>query len=1368
MGRLAIFNRRVALAPDDVYVPALYALVLHSVWLASTTVVFAVVRHDCGVSAVLTTFLLMLITTLCVQVPLDALMLGLSMSGTVSRKGPRRYVSACVQVSFFVLVWELGLECYGIYVTYGPNNYLSPVETPDCEYRMDSSSPILIHLVVMWSFLAIIFYFLTMAVLLVNSEHKSGSKLDQYIKIWQSRLNYAVGTGGLVDSDVLRDVAGELAIYFKDFDWAPSDVAVGLLLLKREQKKITEVRQARRLLIEQPQGFSIPTLEDQTVRAELAKVQGEEESRRMTFMNSGGRSVKKYFESTAKSLSRRLSVTLDVAKGAGSSSNAIPSPSLVPPSPVAEEGLGPVEPNDSGKSVTSPDSSNKLNVDVSLAEEEKENSRVVKFKSVEDLGAVAVATVAVRTPEYAVPINDDTSDEPSVLVAPSTPAADTGKPKLKGRFSMPTLKSPNFKSPSKSSAMTPRSNKSTSSSQPQLEQFQPFQFRKRRNMGTHRSSRPKIQHGSVLREEIDDILYFARYAEVVYTPAEINMIYSDRLHFHSNDNGIYRSPYLIVHDVDTDSIVIAIRGTYSAADVLVDLKFDVMPLEIPELENPDGDEHLAHSGFLHTANNIVGDIRRLNILGPLLNDPGSEFFGCSLVVTGHSLGAGVAALVANILRYDFPSTCCYAYEPPGCIVSRKAAQHFETFCTSVVMGDDVVSRLSRNTLEMLKLDIARHLANCDEPKWKVFGSVIGDRLCGGSRNSTSARRKGARTSRPGLLHRRTPSGHLLPEDLAKLKRRTNSLRAGKNGEDNPFAEMQLPTPPMYIPGKILHMEKLRRPPLNMNQVVGRQFAKVVGGAKAVGEGLKMGAEGLVDFVFEGAERIKDGVGEIGDMLLDGIDDVLDGAEGIKDKIVGEKQPRNAGGPSGLHDEVVVVPLKDPDMPSSPVADAPAVKKRAGSLGDLFELKSLKSRSSEDLRLRVDNSVEEDMNDRESAEIPADRAASPAGMDKSASKLGKPRGAVTLVVDEMASPRSGRKSRRRRRRQERARSAGNLRSKSAGRDGFMSAAEESGVSSSDEDLGEGVDPELAARPSVLFRGRKSKGKKESGAATDSEVFSDSELADLGGSRFKSKGSLAGKPTLASVLGTGSSAPIFQSKPTSDQATQPGSRFPALSPSQSNNSKLLGHRSVDTLNHRLSSSPTRQRIPVDQIIPSIKPRAHAEAIPSDSITGRVVPVGSTLLTAVPLENPSIDATAQPPFSVADVPISLTAAKSTKNQTTAPDLLQIPEEEHEEAVTIPIAAGAPTRFQDRNPSVMSRDELVLSKPQYPPARLNSSTVATPEGAKVSGKYHYVPRWARREEFQEIIVSRSMIVDHSPFDLLREFQAAPAGSILGVVTRD
>ncbi|KAJ3063279.1 hypothetical protein HDU98_000889 [Podochytrium sp. JEL0797] len=312
--------------------------------------------------------------------------------------------------------------------------------------------------------------------------------------------------------------------------------------------------------------------------------------------------------------------------------------------------------------------------------------------------------------------------------------------------------------------------------------------------------------GNIHRSEIDDVLYFAKYAEVVYTPKDIDMIDSGRLHFHSSENAIYRSPFLIVHDCESDSIVIAIRGTYSAVDALVDLKLDVVEFEIPGLEG--GETHLAHEGFLQTARNICTEIEEANILGPMLNDTSSKFFGYSLVVTGHSLGAGVAALVAHILRSEFPSTHCYAYEPPGCVVSRQAAKFFEQFCTSTVFDDDVVPRMSPNSLTILKLDIARHLTFCDEPKWKVISSAIGDRvLCHNRRRGILSRRKKSK-----LLQQRTESGNFLPKDLAKLKRRSRSLYVGNNGKEYPFSPVAFPTPPMCIPGKILHIEKVRRRP----------------------------------------------------------------------------------------------------------------------------------------------------------------------------------------------------------------------------------------------------------------------------------------------------------------------------------------------------------------------------------------------------------------------------------------------------------------------------------------------------------------------------------------------------------------------------
>jgi len=39
-----------------------------------------------------------------------------------------------------------------------------------------------------------------------------------------------------------------------------------------------------------------------------------------------------------------------------------------------------------------------------------------------------------------------------------------------------------------------------------------------------------------------------------------------------------------------------------------------------------------------------------------------------LVITGHSLGAGTASLLAILLRNSFPTLQCYAFSPPGGLV----------------------------------------------------------------------------------------------------------------------------------------------------------------------------------------------------------------------------------------------------------------------------------------------------------------------------------------------------------------------------------------------------------------------------------------------------------------------------------------------------------------------------------------------------------------------------------------------------------------------------------------------------------------------------------------------------------------------------
>ena len=60
--------------------------------------------------------------------------------------------------------------------------------------------------------------------------------------------------------------------------------------------------------------------------------------------------------------------------------------------------------------------------------------------------------------------------------------------------------------------------------------------------------------------------------------------------------------------------------------------------------------------------------------------------GWQLVLTGHSLGAGVAALLALKMLRTFPKCKVWAFCPPGGLMTGALGRFMEPFCTSVVLG----------------------------------------------------------------------------------------------------------------------------------------------------------------------------------------------------------------------------------------------------------------------------------------------------------------------------------------------------------------------------------------------------------------------------------------------------------------------------------------------------------------------------------------------------------------------------------------------------------------------------------------------------------------------------------------------------------
>ena len=97
-------------------------------------------------------------------------------------------------------------------------------------------------------------------------------------------------------------------------------------------------------------------------------------------------------------------------------------------------------------------------------------------------------------------------------------------------------------------------------------------------------------------------------------------------------------------------------------------------------------------------------------------------FGLRLI--GHSLGAGVAAVLGVMLRRQFPSLYCLCFSPPGCVFTSGIAAESKKFCCSFVLHDDLVPRLSFDSLVRLRNELVELIARIKVPKHCVFSTKL--------------------------------------------------------------------------------------------------------------------------------------------------------------------------------------------------------------------------------------------------------------------------------------------------------------------------------------------------------------------------------------------------------------------------------------------------------------------------------------------------------------------------------------------------------------------------------------------------------------------------------------------------------------------
>lgn len=248
------------------------------------------------------------------------------------------------------------------------------------------------------------------------------------------------------------------------------------------------------------------------------------------------------------------------------------------------------------------------------------------------------------------------------------------------------------------------------------------------------------------REELLELLHWLRWAMAAYE-ADTSMLSADlnipapHVMRHVTESSHGRPAYVLARDEARRVIVVSVRGTHSSSDVLTDLTLDSCPFL----------EGWAHQGMLEAARWLHSQ------LCPKLTQL-AHAQGWTIVLVGHSLGAGTAALLAMLLQQDLEHLTqqqqqqqldpldalgllslsnsagppgvsgapaqqqqggggeggprcrvqCWAFACPP-VVSRNLAARCSLYTRSVVLQHDIVPRLCPEAFEDLRGEVLKEL-----------------------------------------------------------------------------------------------------------------------------------------------------------------------------------------------------------------------------------------------------------------------------------------------------------------------------------------------------------------------------------------------------------------------------------------------------------------------------------------------------------------------------------------------------------------------------------------------------------------------------------------------------------------------------------
>ncbi|XP_058536279.1 diacylglycerol lipase-beta isoform X3 [Ochotona princeps] len=261
--------------------------------------------------------------------------------------------------------------------------------------------------------------------------------------------------------------------------------------------------------------------------------------------------------------------------------------------------------------------------------------------------------------------------------------------------------------------------------------------------------------------------------------------YRDFIHISFHDK-VYELPFLVALDHRKEAVVVAVRGTMSLQDILTDLSAESETLDCECGVH----DRLAHKGISQAARYV----HRCLINDGILSQAFSVAPEYRLVTVGHSLGAGAAALLALMLRSSYPQVRCYAFSPPRGLLSKSLCEYSKGFIVSLVLGKDVIPRLSVTNLEDLKRRILRVIAHCNQPKYRILLHGCWYELFGGNPDNFPTELDG------------DSQGELTQPLLGEQSLLTHWSPAYSSSSDSPL-DSSPKYPPLYPPGRLIHLEE---------------------------------------------------------------------------------------------------------------------------------------------------------------------------------------------------------------------------------------------------------------------------------------------------------------------------------------------------------------------------------------------------------------------------------------------------------------------------------------------------------------------------------------------------------------------------------